>query len=88
MLANFCSRFLEHGPHSGQRQLLEDTLHLFGWVGHISSDPPFEQSEKGSGQVLGDHWQRDRGRTSFCTQCAEGWFNCSAECRLEGLRDR
>ena len=59
MLANFCSRFLEHGPHSGQRQLLEDVFHLFWWIGHRSLDPPFEQGEKGPRQLLGDHWQRD-----------------------------
>src|SRR5690349_8889816 len=85
MFADFCSLFLKHGPHSGQRQLLEDGLHLFWWIGHISSEPPFEQGEKGSSQVLRDHWHRDRWRTSFCTQGVKGWFNHSAEGCLHGF---
>jgi len=85
MLADFCSLFLEHGPYAGQRQLLEDAFHLFWWVGHRSLDPPFEQGEKGPGQVLGDHWQRDRRRTSFCTQGGKSRFNRSTECRLQGF---
>ena len=67
MLADFCSLFLEHGPHSGQRQLLENVLHPFWWIGHRSLDPPFEQGEKGPGQVLGDHWQRDWRRPVLAT---------------------
>jgi hypothetical protein len=85
MLADFCSLFLEHGPHSGQRQLLENVLHLFWWVGHISSEPPFEQGEKGPDQVLRGHWQWDRRRTFFCTEGGEGRFNRPAECRLQGF---
>src|SRR5581483_10394088 len=80
------SLFLEHGPHSGQRQLLEDAFHLFWWVGHRSLKPPFEQGEKGPGQVLGDHRQRDRRRTFFCTESGgEGWFNRLEECRLQSF---
>src|SRR5260370_4507071 len=85
LLADFLSLFPEHGPHSGQSQLLEDVLHLLWWIGHISSDPPFEQGEKGPGQILRDHRHRDRRRTSFCTKGGEGWFNRSAECRLQGF---
>lgn len=55
----FQSLLREHSPHSRHCQLLEDTFHLFRGKWHISSDPPFEQGEQGSGQVLSDHWQRD-----------------------------
>src|SRR5215467_6792347 len=85
MLADCCSLFLEHGPHSGQRQLLEDALHLFWWIGHRSLDPPFEQGEKGPGQVLGDNGQRDQRRTFICTEGREGWFNRSRQCRLQSF---
>ncbi len=34
MLADCCSHFLEHGPHSGQRQLLEDAR----WGGETTLD--------------------------------------------------
>src|SRR5260370_38494869 len=85
MLADFCSRFLEHGPHSGQRQLLEDVLHLLWWIGHISSDPPFEQGEKGPGQILRDHRHRHRRRTPFSTKGGQGWSNLSAGSPLQGL---
>jgi hypothetical protein len=42
----------EHGPHPRQSQLAEDLVHLFRWIGHLGFEPPFEQGEKGSGQVL------------------------------------
>jgi hypothetical protein len=84
MFADCCSLFFEHCPHTGQRQLLEDAFHLFWWVGHRSLDPPFEQGEKGPGQVLGDHWQRDRRRTFFCTQGSDPLYCQSTMSALPG----
>ncbi len=88
MFADFCSLFLEHGPHSRQRQLLEDVLQLLWWAGHFSNDPPFEQGEKGPGQVPGDHWQGNRRRTFFRAEGGEGRFNRLTEGRRLPTRAR